>query len=304
MSRIGMFVNLAEDDPEVKCRIDALRSGLPDGNVDIIPTYGAGKVETYQRKADDLIALGPDVLFAACGPSLWALQVATRSIPIVFAGVIDPVTNAVLIIGDGGKITGYFSDNVTGFISYDLNLCGGLITTLGKIAPKTQLAIIWDPSQRAGMVQLGAIMTAAHQLNIDLTLIDVRGTDDAKLGDAVAAFAKKANGSGGLIVPGGTWTATRRQRIIQLAAWHSLPAVYSNCLYVRSGGLISYGADTIDLYKQAGGYVGKILIDGKKPSELQIVPNSNFKICINQSTVNKLDLKVPPDLRDGSHVIS
>jgi putative tryptophan/tyrosine transport system substrate-binding protein len=298
MSRIGMFVSLAEGDSEVQGRINALRGGVPVGSVEIIPTYGAGKTETYQKKADDLVALGPDVLFCSCGPSLWALQVATRTIPIVFAGVIDPVTNAVLIIGNGGNITGYFSDNVTGFIAYGLDLCGELITTLGKIAPKvTRFAVISDPSMRAGMVQLGATAATAEQHNIPWTMIDVRGTDNAKLGEAIAAFANTPNGGpGGLIAPGGTWTAIRRQPIIQLAARYSLPAVYANCLYVRSGGLISCGADTLDLFRQAGGYIGQIL-NGMKPCELPIVrPNGNFQTCIKQSTANALGLTVPPGL--------
>jgi len=299
-----MFVNLAEGDPELERRIDAFKDGLAAGDVEIIPTYGGGQTETYETKAKELVALDPtpDVLFASCGPSLWALQLATRQkpIPIVFAGVIDPF-NDDRIASD--------SKNITGFISLTLDVAAQLIDTLRKIAPKvTRLAVISDPTTRPGMGQLGSIVTRARQLGIPLTTInapwaydatadDWTGDDatvDDAIADAVAAFAKTPNG--GLIVPAGTRTPTRRQLIIRLAAQYRLPAAYANSLYVKLGGLISYGDDTLHLYQQAGGYARQILSHEKEASELDIVTNSKFEIFIKQSTANALGLVVPAGL--------
>jgi putative ABC transport system substrate-binding protein len=288
-----MMIHFGEGDPEADARIQSFKSGLPNGNVEIIPSYGDGKHETYQTTAHELVARNPDVLFASGCPSLRALQVATSSIPIVFAGAIDPVNHTVLV-DDGDKITGLFSDNVTGFISCQLDHSGKLIDTLQKIAPNVaRLAVIWDPSMHIGMGQIGAIVTATPPPLRRLTLIDVRGADH-EIEDAVAAFAKTPNG--GLIVTVGPLTPIRRHLIIRLAAQYRLPAVYPNSLYVRSGGLISYGDDTLDLYRQAGGYAHQILFNGKKPSELDIVTNCKFETRINQSTADALGLVVPTNL--------
>jgi putative tryptophan/tyrosine transport system substrate-binding protein len=304
MTSIGMFMNLEEGDPELSRRIDAFKNGLAAGDVEIILTYGGGQTDTYQTKANELVALDPtpDVLFASCGPSLWALQVATRQkpIPIVFAGVIDPF-NDDRIMSD--------SKNVTGFVSLTLDVAAQLIDTLRKIAPKvTRLAVISDPTTHAGMGQLGSIVTRAAQLEIPLTTINApwaydataddwtggdAATDDA-IKDGVAAFAETPNG--GLIVPAGTRTPERRQLIIGLAAQFGLPAVYANRLYVELGGLISHGDDTRHLYQQAGGHAGQILSHEKEASELDIVTNSEFEIVIKQSTADALGLVVPAGL--------
>jgi putative ABC transport system substrate-binding protein len=253
--RIGVLMTQAEDDPEGQTRLLALAQGLQESgwtigrNVRIDTRWGQGDAERYRRYAAELVALAPDVILVNGPAALAQLQQATRSVPILFVNVVDPMGAGFVasVARPGG--------NATGFMLSEYSTSGKWLELLKEIAPRvTRAAIIRDPTLTATVGQFAAIQSAAASVRVELSPIDMRNTGEIER--AVAAFARAPNG--GLIVTAGG-TSARRSLIITLAARHKLPAVYPFRYFVTSGGLISYGPDTIEPYRHAAGYVDRIL---------------------------------------------
>jgi putative ABC transport system substrate-binding protein len=263
--RIGNLMNVAETDRESPARIAAFAEGLQqagwiDGrNVRIDHRWAAGDAERYRRYAAELVALAPDVILATAGPSVVALQQATRTVPIVFVQLIDPVGAGLVasLARPGG--------NITGFTAFEYGMSAKWLELLKEIAPRvTRVAVVRDPGITAGIGQFAAIQVAAPSFGVELTPVD--GRDAGEIERAVAAFAQGANG--GLIVTASPAIAARRELIMTLAARHRLPAVYPFRYYVDGGGLIGYGSEWTDQYRRAAGYVDRIL-KGDKPADLR-----------------------------------
>jgi putative ABC transport system substrate-binding protein len=287
--RIGVLIPLPADDPESQVRVAGFLQGLEGlgwsvgRNVQIDYRWGAGDADRYRRYATELVALGPDVLVAYAGSVLDALLRATRTVPIVFVGVIDPVGSGRIasLARPGG--------NATGFASVEFGISGKWLELLKQIAPQVRrAAVIRDPTTAGGLGYFGAIRTAAPSLGLDITPVDAR--DAGEIERAVAAFARAENG--GLIVLGGTLTNINRGLIIALAARHRLPAVYSNRWFATDGGLISYGAVQTDDYRRAAGYVDRIL-KGEKPADLPVQQPTKYETVLNLKTARALGLDVP-----------
>jgi putative tryptophan/tyrosine transport system substrate-binding protein len=289
--RIGALMTQAADDPEGQSRLLALAQGLQESgwtigrNVRIDTRWGEGDAERYRRYAAELVALAPDVILVNGPAALAQLQQATRSLPIVFTNVFDPVGGGfVLSVARPGG-------NATGFMLAEYSTSGKWLELLKEIAPRvTRAAIIRDPTLTSAVAQFAAIQSAATPLGVELSPIDVRNSGDIER--AVAAFARAPNG--GLIVTSGG-SSTRRSLIMTLAARHKLAAVYPFRYFVTSGGLISYGPDPIDQYRRAAGYVDRIL-KGEKPADLPVQAPTKYELVINLKTAKVLGLEVPATL--------
>jgi putative ABC transport system substrate-binding protein len=281
----------AEDDPEGQTRLLALAQGLQESgwtigrNVRIDTRWGQGDAERYRRYAAELVALAPDVILVNGPAALAQLQQATRSVPILFVNVVDPVGAGFVasVARPGG--------NATGFMLSEYSTSGKWLELLKEIAPRvTRAAIIRDPTLTATVAQFAAIQSAAASVGVELSPIDMRNTGEIER--AVAAFARAPNG--GLIVTAGG-TSVRRSLIITLADRHKLPAVYPFRYFVTSGGLISYGPDTIEPYRHAAGYVDHIL-KGEKPADLPVQAPTKYELVTNLKTAKTLGLTVPDGL--------
>ena len=240
MRRIGALVPGSADDAEYKARMTAFlqelqQLGWSDGrNVRIDTRWAAGDANLVRKYAAELVALAPDVILAPGSTSLGPLLQATRTVPIVFTTILDPVGAGVVdsLARPGG--------NATGFIAFEYGLSGKWLELLKLIAPSlTRVAILRDPATAAGIGQFAAIQSVAPSFGVELRPIDVREVGEIER--AVTTFARFSNG--GLIVTAGSGSAIHGNRIITLAARHKLPAVYSDRHFVTGGGLISYGPD-------------------------------------------------------------
>ena len=290
--RIGVLMNLAADDPEAAVRLAAFHQGLQElgwtvgRNLRIDTRWGAGDADRYRRYSTELVALAPDVILAASGAIVpWLLQ-ATRSVPIVFAQVPDPVGAGFVesLAHPGG--------NITGFTNFEFSIGGKLLELLKEIAPRvTRAAVLRDAADPAGVGQWGAIQTAAPSLGLELRVVDVRDAGEIERG--ITTFARGSNG--GMIVTGSAPTAIHRDLIITLAARHRLPSVYAYRYHATSGGLISYGPETIDQYRRAASYVDRIF-RGEKPADLPVQAPTKYELVINLKTAKALGLDVPPTL--------
>ncbi len=284
MARIGMFMNLAATDPQVQPRKDAFLKGLGSLGGSVQFTYEHGAADgKYDDHAAKLVEQSPDLLFASCGPSFWALQRAlknaNKSIPIVFSGMIDSI--------NAGRLSAVGNPGVTGYVSYDSSLCVTWLSLLKKIVPTLKrVAVTRDSDRRAGMTQYYAIQSAALSFGLTVSPIEV-GDADAGITAAIKAFAASPNG--GMIVPAGTLTACRRKVIIDAANQNKLHTIYPNRMYVESGGLIAHGAITLELYESAAAYAAKIL-DGRDPTALPIVHNQKFETVVNGKTAKAVDV--------------
>jgi len=292
MRRIGALLAIAEDDPERDVRVAAFEQGLQQlgwtigDNLRIDYLWATNDVERSQYAAE-LISLKPDVLFASSGAVVGALQQATRTVPIVFVTVIDPV--------GGGWVSSLArpGGNATGFASHDFSLAGKWLELLKEIAPHvTRVAVIRDPSVPAGSGGFAAIQTVAPSLGIELTPIGVRDASEIELG--ITDFARSPNG--GLIMVGpSSSVALHRDLIIRLAAKHRLPAVYGSRRFIAIGGLIAYAADPVDQYRRAAGYIDRIL-KGEKPADLPVQAPTKYQLIINLKTAKALGLDLPPSV--------
>jgi len=289
--RIGVLMNFTSDDPVSQDRLAAFVQGLQElgwtvgRNLQIDYRWGGGNVERYRTFAAELVALTPEVLVTAGAPAVEALQRATRTVPIVFTNVTDPVGGGLVasLARPGG--------NTTGLTLSEYGLSGKWLELLKEIAPRvTRAAVLRDPVA-VGIGQFAAIQAAAPSLQIELSPVDVR--DASEIERAVTAFADGPNG--GLIATASALTAIHRELIIALATRHKLPAVYPFRYYVTSGGLISYGPDTVDQYRLAARYVDRIL-KGEKPADLPVQAPTKYELVINLKTAKALGLEVPPNL--------
>jgi len=290
MRRIGVLMNLASNDTEGQARLAAFHQGLQHlgwtvgGNVQIDYRWGAGEAGAFHRYAEELLALAPDVILASATPSVQAMQKVTRTVPIVFALVADPVGAGIVesLAQPGG--------NTTGFTPMEYSFGAKWLELLKEIAPLvTRVAVLRDLT--IGLGQLGAIQAVAPSFGVELR---AGGLGDAgEIERTVAAFAGSSNA--GLIVTASTSAAVYRDLIITLAARHRLPAVYAWRYFVTGGGLISYGANTIDIYRRAASYVDRIL-KGEQPADLPVQAPTKYELVVNLKTAKALGLEVPPSV--------
>jgi putative ABC transport system substrate-binding protein len=259
---------------------------IDDGNIRMEVRFAAGSVANANDYAAELIGLAPDVLVANSSPAVAALQQRTRTIPIVFAQVVDPVSVGFVenLARPGG--------NITGFVSLDYAFGAKWLDLLKEIAPRvSRVGVLRDPTTSGAAGQLGAVQGAASLLRVELTALDVR--EPAAIERNMALLAREPNG--GLIVLANPTAAVHLKLIVALAAQHRLPAIYPYQFFARAGGLISYGVDNLDLYRRAAGYVDRIL-NGGKPADLPVQNPSKFELAINIKTAKALGLDVPATL--------
>jgi putative tryptophan/tyrosine transport system substrate-binding protein len=290
--RVGVLNYLAADDPDSSPRVAAFANALQelgwlDGRtVQFDYRWGGGDLDRSRRYATELVALAPDVILVSSGSALAALQSVTRTVPIVFVSVSDPVGAGYVasLARPGG--------NTTGFTLFEYGTSGKWLALLKQIAPAmTRAAVIRDPSITSGTAQFAAIQAVAPSLGVELTPIDAR--DATGMENTVAGFTRGS--SCGLIVTASPSAFRGRELIIALTAKHQLPAVYPVRLWVANGGLISYGPDEIDQYRRAAGYVDRIL-KGEKPANLPVQHPTKLDLVINLKTAKALGLEVPPTL--------
>jgi ABC-type uncharacterized transport system substrate-binding protein len=292
MRRIGVLMGPAADDPDGQARIAALLQGLQQlgwavgRNVRVDIRWAAGNADDSRRYAAELVALASDVIVANGSMSMAPLLQATRSVPIVFVVVPDPVGagNVDSLARPGG--------NATGFMSFEYGMSAKWLELLKQVAPGvTRVAVIRDPAITAGAGQFGAIQSVAPSFGVEVSPISAR--DAPEIERAIAAFAHSANG--GLVVTQSALTTVHRDLIVTLAARHKLPAVYYERHFVAAGGLISYGPDFIDQHRQAATYVDRIL-KGEKPADLPVQAPTKYEMVINLKTAKALGITVPPSL--------
>jgi putative tryptophan/tyrosine transport system substrate-binding protein len=293
MRRIGVLMAAAASDPEFQARIGAFQQGLAllgwtDGrNVRIDTRWATTNADDIRRHAAELAALAPDVILAGTGTTTVAplLQV-TRTVPIVFVVVIDPVGAGFVarLARPGG--------NATGFLMFEYGLSGKWLDLLKEIAPGVaRVAVLRDPTIASGIGQFGAIQSAAPSLRMEASPVDVR--DVSEIERDIAVFARSANG--GVIVTASPEASRHRDLIVTLAARHRLPTIYASRYFVIEGGLISYGPDILDQYRRAASYVDRIL-KGEKAAELPVQAPTKYELVINLKTAKALGLEVPPSL--------
>jgi putative tryptophan/tyrosine transport system substrate-binding protein len=294
MRRIGVLNGLAEDDPENKARLAAFRQGLEkrgwsEGrNVSIdsrfAPDSSADRVQVLAR---ELIALQPDVILAQSTPVVAALQRETRTIPIVFAAVADPIGSGFIasLPRPGG--------NITGVMNYEASVTGKWLAMLKEIAPSlVRAALVANPKTATYYdYYLHAAEAAAPSVGIELVPSLVENASDIER--AIEPFANTPN-VGLVLIPDVT-TMGHRDRIIAFAARHRIPAVYYSRIFVEAGGLMSYGNDLVDVFRQAASYVDRIL-RGDKPADLPVQAATKFETIINLKTAKALGFTVPPGL--------
>ncbi len=289
MRRIGVLMPSAADDPEFQARITAFlqelaQLGWLDGrNVRIDTRWGVADADRMRKYAAELVALAPDVILANSSAAIAPLLQATRTVPIVFTSVADPVGAGYVdnLARPGG--------NATGFLVWEYSIAAKWLELLKEIAPRvTRAVVLRESAIAAGPAQFGVIQAAAAALGVELRPVDTR--DAGEIERAITAFAQSANG--GLIVTGSPAAIFHRRLIVALAARHRLPAVYFQRPFVADGGLISYGSDPIDQYRRAAGYVDRIL-KGEKPADLPVQQSTKFDLVINLKTAKALGLEIP-----------
>ena len=292
MPRIGALMNLIPDDPAALSRVTAFAQGLQelgwsDGrNVQIVYRWGAGDDGRVQEYATELVTLAPDVILASGDGAAAPLQQATRTVPIVFANVGDPI--AIGLVESLARPGG----NATGFMNFEYGLGTKWLELLKEIAPRvTRVGVLRIPTSPGNSGQVGAIQAAAALLGIEMSQIDVR--DPGTIERQLATFARSPNG--GLVMTAGPQGPMLRDLIITLAARHRLAAIYPFRFYATSGGLSSYGPDQIGQFRLAAGYVDRIL-KGEKPADLPVQAPAKYELVINLKTAKALGLDVPPPM--------
>jgi len=290
LRRVGALINLAADDPAALSFVTAFAQGLQelgwaDGrNIQIAWRWGAGDAALLQKSVAELIALAPDAILASGDGAAAPLQQATRTLPIVFANVGDPIAIGLAdsLARPGG--------NATGFMNFEYGLSAKWLELLKQIAPRlTRVGVLRSPINAGNAGQLGAIQAAAPSLGVELSQIDARDPDTIER--QIAAFARGPNG--GLVMTAGPQGPALRELIIALAARYRLPAVYPFHYYAAGGGLAAYGPDRVGQFRLAAGYVDRIL-KGEKPADLPVQAPTKYELLINLKTAKALGLDVPP----------
>ena len=292
MRRIGVLMTFTAGDPVGQARFAAFlqelqQLGRTDGrNVHIDTRWAGSNANDIRRHATELAALAPDVILANGSAATGPLLQATRTVPIVFAVVADPVGAGFVdsLSRPGG--------NATGFSFFEYGIGAKWLELLKQIEPRvTRVAVIRDPALPSGIGQFGAIQSVAPSLGVEVSPVNVR--DAGAVERAVTAFARPSNG--GLIVTGMGLPAALRDLIVTLAASHRLPAIYFERQFVTVGGLISYGPDGADEFRRAAGYVDRIL-KGDKPADLPVQAPVKYHLVINLKAAKALGLTVPDKL--------
>ena len=291
MRRIGVLINLTADDPQSQARIAVLLKGLQqfgwaEGlNIRIDYRWGSGDVNRLRNYAAELIALAPDVVLAGGSEAAATFQQASRNLPIVFVNVADPVGAAYVdsLSRPGG--------NATGLVLFEYGISPKWLELLKEIACVTRVAVIRDAAIPAGIGQFGAIQGVSSSLGVEVSPLGLRDANEIER--ALTAFAQGPNG--GLIVTASPAAVSHRDLIIKIAARHRLPAVYPYRLFVTSGGLMSYGPDQVGQYRQAAGYIDRIL-KGEKPADLPVQAPTRYELVINLKTAKALGLEIPATL--------
>ena len=290
--RIGMLMAMTADNPESAPRLAAFAQGLQQSgwtigqNVRVDYRWGGDNADSMRKHAAELVALSPDVILAHSSAAVAPLLQVTRTIPIVFTGVTDPVGAGYVdsLARPGG--------NATGFVTYEYSMAGKFLELLKEIAPRvTRVAVLRESAIASGPAQFGVIQAVAPLLGVELRPVDVR--DRGEIERTITAFAQGSNG--GLIVTGSPGALFHRELIVALAARQRLPAVYFGRYFVTDGGLISYGPDFIDQFRRPAAYVDRIL-KGEKPADLPVQAPTKYELVINLKTAKALGIEVPPML--------
>jgi len=292
--RVGILIGAPADadDADAQARVAAFQQamqqlGWTDGrNLQIDIRRGGGDAERIRQYSVELAALAPDVILTAGASTVQPLLQATRTVPIVFTTVVDPVGAGFVesLARPGG--------NATGFMQFEYSLAGKWLELLKQVAPGVRrVAVIRDPATSAGPGQFATVQALAPSLGVEVSPVNVR--DAGEIGRAIAAFARAGNG--GLIVTASALAVTHRELIVTLATRHKLPAVYNRRVFVTDGGLIAYGPDVIDLWQRAAAYGDRIL-KGEKPADLPVQAPTKYEMVINLKTAKALGLTVPQAL--------
>src|SRR5262245_60695658 len=290
MRRVGVLMN-AKVNPEQQVSLAAFeqtlqQSGWTPRNLQIDIRWAEGDPSEIRRQSGELVALAPDVILVTGNAGMTPLLRATRTIPIVFNNVADPVGGGFVknMARPGG--------NATGFIQFEYSLSAKWLETLKEIAPRlTRVAVLRDDTLASGIGQFAVIQSVASSLRVEPTVINV--CDTGEIESDIADFAR--TGTGGLILTSSALAVVHRSLIITLAARHRLPAIFYRRAFVDTGGLISYGYDVVDQYRRSGGYVDRIL-KGEKPTDLPVQAPTRYELVINMKTAKALGLDVPPTL--------
>jgi ABC-type uncharacterized transport system substrate-binding protein len=289
---VGVMTNLSQEDPETERRLRAFRQRLHElgwregNNVRFEYRWGVGDADKHRQNARELVHLAPDVILAHGSTIMGPLHRAATSIPIVFVSVADPVAGGFVrsLSKPGG--------NTTGFTSFEYAQSGKWIELLKEIAPSVQqVAVVRDPEQVSGAGQMGAIQAASVPLRVDVLPVGTR--DLTEIEHALQSLAARPNG--GLIVTTAAWAQIHRSELIALAAQLRLPAVYPYRLFTSAGGLCCYSPDIVNEYREAAGYVARIL-QGEHPGELPVQTPTKYELVINLKTAKVLGLTVAPTL--------
>jgi putative tryptophan/tyrosine transport system substrate-binding protein len=292
MRRIGVLAGLPEDHPETKARLAGFQRGLEkrgwfEGRNVRVDYRFAPAGDQAQVLAKELVALQPDVILANSTPVAAALQRESRAIPVVFAGLADPIGSGFIasLARPGG--------NMTGLMLFEASVTGKWLAMLKEIAPSlVRAGFLATPSSAAFLdYYMRAAKALAPSLGIEPVTILVENAADIERG--IETFASVPNG--GLVLIPDAMAVTHSDLIIALAAHHRMPAVYSQPLFVAAGGLMSYGVDFADLFRQAASYVDRIL-RGDKPADLPVQAATKFEMIVNLKTAKALGLTVPPGL--------
>jgi putative ABC transport system substrate-binding protein len=290
MRRIAVVMPFPADNPEVKARMAAFGEGLRQAgwnvghNIEIAYHWEIADAQRSRSIARELVVLGPDVILATATPAVAALKEVTRTLPIVFVMVADPVSAGLVesLSRPGG--------NITGFTNFEYGMAAKWLELLKEIAPGvTRVGIIRDPTVTAGIGQFAAIQSIAPTFGVSVSPLG--GGDAAAIERTVSEFSRGPNG--GLISVAAPLTATHRHRIIALAAQHRLPGIYPFRFFAADGGLISYGPDSVDPYRRAAAYVDRIL-KGERPADLPVQAPVKYETVINLRTAKALGLEFPP----------
>ena len=290
--RIGVILPAASDDAEYQIWLAAFLQALAQlgwtigRNMRVDIRWATPNAAKIRQHAAELAALAPDVILTGGTSTAGPMLQATRTVPIVFATVVDPVGAGFIdnLARPGG--------NATGFLVFEYSLGAKWLELLKQIAPNvTRVAVLRDAAIPSGTGQFGAIQAVAPSLKVDVVPVNMR--EAADLERTIAAFARSPNG--GLILTGSSLSVLHRDLIIALAARYKLPAIYYERFYAAGGGLISYGSDRIELYRLAAGYVDRIL-KGEKPADLPVQAPTKFELVVNLKTAKALGIAVPPAL--------
>ena len=293
MRRIGVLMNAAAADSEYQSWLGAFLKALQelgwiDGrNVRIDTRWATTNAAEIRKHAAELAALAPDVVLAPGASTVGPLLQVTRTVPIVFPIIVDPVAGGFVdsLARPGG--------NATGFMLFEYSISGKWLELLKQIAPGvTRVAVLGNTDTSTGPAQFGVIQAVAPALRVEVSSFNKR--DASEIERAITAFARSPNG--GLIMTAGGPALIHRDLIITLAARHKLPAVYFDRAFVAAGGLLSYGPDRIDLYRRAAGYVDRIL-KGEKPADMPVQAPTKYQLVINLKTAKALGLDVPVHLQ-------